>query len=72
MRVDYTYDVKYTYTLVLICIHLTVLHNKFHHQLYVGLTSNHIALGKLQINFPPQFTKSNFPRYAREISEFVN
>ena len=38
----------------------------------VGLTSNHIVLGRLQINFPPQFTKSNFPRCAREISDFVN
>ena len=39
------------HTLSLIYIHLIVLHNKYHHQLCVGLTSNHIALGRLQINF---------------------
>ena len=60
------------HTLSLIYTLLIVLHNKYHHQLCVGLTSNHIALGRLQINFPPQFTKSNFPRYAREISDFIN
>ena len=36
----------------------------------VGLTSNHIVLGRLQINFPPQFTKSNFwfCKLSREIN----